>query len=342
MYWTSLAATAALIAPSQALLRFGCSQLVVERLDPLVNPGVVGTPHLHQIIGGNSFNATMDPAKDMPNESTCTTCQFTEDLSNYWTAVLFFKSRNGTFKRLPQIGNAGFDGQRGGMTVYYMQNGLAITQQTAKVTAFKPGFRMLIGDSNARSLSEAMKYRQVTYTCLQTPGTRYPETKHLPTKPCPAGIMSNTRFPTCWNGKDLDSPNHMDHMAYPETGTFEAQGPCPASHPVKVPQLMYEVIWDTKAFNNPNDWPEDPNEQPFVWSMDDTTGFGSHGDYMFGWKDDSLQKAMDTNCYVNCPSLKTQSMARMNACSQKTVVNEDVDGWLSALPGHAMPDDEDK
>lgn len=47
------AAGLALLAPEvSALLRFSCSQLVVERLDPLVNPGVTGTPHLHQIIGG--------------------------------------------------------------------------------------------------------------------------------------------------------------------------------------------------------------------------------------------------------------------------------------------------
>lgn len=80
----------------------------------------------------------MDPAKDMPGESTCTTCQFTEDTSNYWTAVLFFRARNGTFKRVPIRPNVGFDDAEGGMTVYYMQNGLADYQQRSKVTAFKP------------------------------------------------------------------------------------------------------------------------------------------------------------------------------------------------------------
>ncbi|KAF6753654.1 hypothetical protein DFP72DRAFT_756408, partial [Ephemerocybe angulata] len=35
----------------QALIRFHCAQLVTERLDPLVTPGVV-SPHLHQVIGG--------------------------------------------------------------------------------------------------------------------------------------------------------------------------------------------------------------------------------------------------------------------------------------------------
>ena len=34
------------------LLRFGCAQLTVQRLDPLVNPGANPSPHLHQIIGG--------------------------------------------------------------------------------------------------------------------------------------------------------------------------------------------------------------------------------------------------------------------------------------------------
>jgi hypothetical protein len=40
-------------------IRFGCSQLVVERIDPLVNPGVNPSPHTHQIVGGNSFNVSV-------------------------------------------------------------------------------------------------------------------------------------------------------------------------------------------------------------------------------------------------------------------------------------------
>ncbi|KAH8906912.1 hypothetical protein BR93DRAFT_945151 [Coniochaeta sp. PMI_546] len=332
MHWSTLVSLA-LLGQSEALLRFGCSQLVVERLDPLVNPGLNPSPHLHQIIGGNSFNVTMAPDKDMPNDSTCTTCQFSEDFSNYWTAVLFFKARNGSFHRVPQRGNAGFENANGGMTVYYMQDGLADYQQKSKVTAFKKGFRMLIGDSMARSKAEVKKFRQLTYTCLQDLGTRFPETMNLPNKPCPAGIMANLRFPTCWDGKNLDTPNHQDHMAYPASGTFESQGPCPATHPVKVPQLMYETIWDTRQFNDQFDWSVN-GTQPFYWSMGDNTGYGTHGDYVFGWKDDALQRAMDSPCYVNCPTLKTQSMTAMNSCSVKDVVEEQIDGWLDAIPGN--------
>lgn len=138
MQWNSLVALT-LVAPSHALIRFGCSQLVVDRLDPLVNPGVAPSPHLHQIIGGNSFNTSMYPENhDLAKLSTCTTCQPADDFSNYWTASLYFRARNGTYRRVPQKGNVGFEGQKGGMTVYYMQDQLADYQQKSKVKAFQP------------------------------------------------------------------------------------------------------------------------------------------------------------------------------------------------------------
>jgi len=143
MIW-KYAALAAL-APTvyvNALLRFSCSQLVVERLDPLVNPGQTQSPHLHQIIGGDAFNATMDPAVAPADGATCTTCTFAEDFSNYWTAVLFFRARNGTFKRVPMKGNQGFESSNGGMTVYYTPT---LGNSKVKVQAFKKGFRMLVG-----------------------------------------------------------------------------------------------------------------------------------------------------------------------------------------------------
>lgn len=85
-------------------LRFGCSQITVERLDPLVNPGMLGTPHVHQVVGGNAFNASIE-STDVSNLATCTTCGPSDDLSNYWTANVYFKARNGTFKRVPQVPN---------------------------------------------------------------------------------------------------------------------------------------------------------------------------------------------------------------------------------------------
>ena len=134
MFWNALAAGALLgqSVSAQNMLRFACSQLTVERADPLVNPGMKYTPHLHQIIGGNAFNVTMDPTVDLAKTSTCTSCSFVQDKSNYWTAVMFFKAKNGTYTRVPQVGNGGPQGKlinKGGMDLYYIPSG--------KTTAFK-------------------------------------------------------------------------------------------------------------------------------------------------------------------------------------------------------------
>lgn len=128
----------AFVGAANAALRFGCSTLSVQRLDPVVQPGKVPSAHVHQIVGGNSFNATMKSAENHPADlSTCTTCFFAEDFSNYWTAVLYFKARNGTYHRVPQFANAALEGSTAGMTIYYTQESF-FSNGNQKITAFPP------------------------------------------------------------------------------------------------------------------------------------------------------------------------------------------------------------
>lgn len=58
----------------------------------------------------------------------------------------------------------------------------------------------------------------------------------------------------------------------------------------------------------------------------DRTGYGQHGDYMFGWEGDSLQQAMDARCNVACPQLQSQSDDAAMNCKIAAEVDEPVDG----------------
>ena len=128
---------------------------------------------------------------------------------------------------------------------------------------------------------------------------------------------------SCWDGKNLDSPDHKSHISYP-TGSFEMGSACPASHPVKIPQVMYEIMFDTRQFNNLADWPED-GSQPFYWAMGDNTGYGIHGDYLFGWKGDALQRAMDGHCANDrCAPLQRQADQTAVQCTKGQSVKEDI------------------
>ncbi|EAU86359.2 hypothetical protein CC1G_05353 [Coprinopsis cinerea okayama7 len=307
------------------------------------------------IKSSEGFNITMHPDNDLPALSTCTTCRFKEDFSNYWTAIMYFKHSNGSFIRVPQIPNHYTGAPDGGMTIYYIQ-----PPGGEKVTAFAKGFRMITGDPMRRSKPdldpESVEAWSLSFRCWETtgffdysnlyaPGAGPYDTVHLPNKKCwsaNAECNPNWGLDRCWDGVNLDSPNHKSHVAFlegkvpPERGIFFMNGTCPASHPVRLPLLFYETYWDTRPFADM--WPDD-GTQPFVLSMGDPTGYGHHGDYIFGWEGDSLQRAMD-KCHDGfgwpeaCEELTILSDDDINACKQQPQVDEVVEGeYLPELPG---------
>lgn len=55
--------------------------LTIERVDPALSPGLTPSQHVHSVVGGNGFAATMDFAQTQT--STCATVQPIADKSNY-------------------------------------------------------------------------------------------------------------------------------------------------------------------------------------------------------------------------------------------------------------------
>lgn len=75
----------AVASQASAFFRLPCAApIVIQRADPVVNPGKVSS-HVHTIMGGNGFGFEMNFASTQ--RSTCSSCTVKEDMSNYWTPV---------------------------------------------------------------------------------------------------------------------------------------------------------------------------------------------------------------------------------------------------------------
>ncbi|KAI9662067.1 MAG: hypothetical protein M1829_006206 [Trizodia sp. TS-e1964] len=307
-------ALALLAAPAAAFWRLPCKgALVVERADPIVNPGGV-SGHVHTIMGGNGFDFTMD--YDRARRSTCSSCIVKEDNSNYWVPAVYFKAQNGSFISVEQ---------NGGGLIYYLQRQ---SPSTEPLLAFPPGFRMLAGNPFLRNYTDTQAQQAISYVCL---GTNVPEANTLPNQNCPQGLRVQVFFPSCWDGVNLDSADHKSHMAYPAAYNG---GACPSTHPKRFISLFYEVTWNVDAFKN--DWYG--NEQPFVFANGDQTGYGYHGDFINGWDIPVLQTAIDTctsasGVVEDCKAFTFRSDSDAQGCKIPASIDEQVFGVMPALPG---------
>jgi uncharacterized protein DUF1996 len=144
-----------------------------------------------------------------------------------------------------------------------------------KLKAFPEGFRMIAGNPWQRNSTGDFAGQAISFNCLDYTGPAVPETNGFPSKNCPNGLRAQVFFPSCWDGKNLDSSDHKSHVAYPASGAYN-DGPCPSTHPVHLISLFYEVIWQTNLYAN--DWYG--SNQPFAFANGDPTGYGLHGDFV--------------------------------------------------------------
>jgi hypothetical protein len=246
-------------------------------------------------------------------------------MSNYWTPQLYVRMKDGTFQTVPAVGDP--RDVTGGMAVYYLQRPSPATE---KLRAFPAGFRMLAGDSFKRSGGTDLATQGISFACL---GANKPETNYIPNYNCPGGLRAQVFFPSCWNGKELDTADHKSHMSYPNSTNYN-NGPCPSTHPLHTISLFFETLYDTNPFLN--QWTG--SQHPFVFANGDATGYGYHGDFLNGWDVNVLQKAIDTctdasGSVSKCAAVTQYTGAENQACQIPTTINEPVSGTLSKLPG---------
>ncbi|EOD46962.1 putative wsc domain protein [Neofusicoccum parvum UCRNP2] len=306
--------------------------VVVERLDPILQPGVIGT-HVHSFIGANAVSATTDFAA--ARDASCTQVYIQDDKSVYWFPSLYFQDpKNQSFTRVPEHHR-----------VLYYFNRAADPDTGAEnfdlIEEFPEGFRMIAGDSDLRSPAATKQLQNVVEWFCHGPDVKSSGFPGNFTS-CPNGFAGSIRFPFCWNGDDFNPDDPHAHMSYPKTDAegngAPDSGPCPASHPKILPTIFFEFWFDTDSF----DGLYEMGDTPWVVSNGDSSGYGFHADFLNGWTPGVLGKQMKEcnigesgepleNCFKTWKSEGKEDV-REN-CSQKKSVSEETEGWLDALPG---------
>jgi hypothetical protein len=184
--------------------------------DPIVFPGQPGASHNHTFVGNTTTDAysTLDSLRAAG--AYATSCRNPDDLSAYWWPSMY-KGDQLVVQTWHQ-------------TIYYKSGVL----DYSTVRPFPPGLRYVVGDHHATQ----DEFRTSPGTVEGWECGNGAHNYDFPAN-CPSGSQLNIRYqaPSCWDGANLDSPNHKSHMAYPSGGV------CPASHPRPVPMLEFKIAF---------------------------------------------------------------------------------------------------
>jgi hypothetical protein len=221
--------------------------------DPIVFPGQPGKSHLHMFFGNTTVDSftTVDSLVDSGG-GTCN--GFELNRSGYWTPAL-----------LDGKGNVVIPDS---IILYYK------TKFPDEVQPMPQGLQMLAGNTQHETFEAN---HQLHWSCGGS-GEAYNITNQIPD--CGGDIINATvRFPNCWDGANLQSEDHVSHM----TLVAEEQ-PCPASHPVRLPQIS--ILLYFPGADSVDGWHLSSDHHG---GRSTGPGESLHADWWGGWNDEAVR-----------------------------------------------------
>lgn len=272
--------------------RFLCAPAHLSYDDPIVFPGQPGKAHLHQFFGNLTADAySTYGSLRQRGESTCSS-----DLnrSAYWIPALL-DGRGNVIR--PNL-----------ISTYYKRRPASdpYFKETNTIPAILPrGLRYIFGwDSNRASEAQPENYDHFEWKCVDvwTPVPAAGKKMDDALAVCSPGqklVVSISSSP-CWDGKNLDSPDHRSHMSDNiRNAATNWVARCPESHPYVLAVFTMKVEWtigaedDTKLFRLASDHMLPPGAP---------RGSSMHADWIGAWED-SIMKRWHDNCIdkmLNC------------------------------------------
>jgi len=242
------------------------------RTDPLdfTETGACLSDHVHRFYGAAS-NRTMRPevSYDDLRAAPGNTGNVEENKSLYWNPVIYQVVNPSSASPTYEAVDVWF------ASAYYIW-------RTGQAKTFPAGLKMKASGSN--KLARVVAICDGAFTCERTDSggcSQAAGNKFFPKKGC-GELEINIKFPTCWDGQNIESSSG-DHVMYaPECDGDEHNEcfdfDCPSSHPVRMPEIhLYIRVLGYEGGAH-------------VFS-DGSDVF--HSDYFSGWDEDQLQTVLD-------------------------------------------------
>ena len=244
-----------------------CTPSHMSNDDPVVYPFQQGAAHHHTFFGNTSVNYKSDLMTfATTGNSTCKGGIMNR--SAYWMPSMIDTASKTAVK--PDV------------AIFYYKNGRT---PPGLINAPPKGLRMIAGNSKATSATTS----KANFTCLSRVPF-YGWKQSIPACNVGETMQMHVAFPQCWDGKNLDSPDHQSHMAY-TVRTLTTANKCPTSHPIALPEVTVNFNYKVTATHNPASWRLASDN--YAASL--PGGFSGHADWVNGW-DENFMAGIVKNC----------------------------------------------
>ncbi|MFK8025099.1 MAG: DUF1996 domain-containing protein [Ilumatobacter sp.] len=258
-----------------------CESVKFDQIDPIVVPGPdMQSHHMHEFFGNGNVTSesTTQTFADTPLDDI--ECTDVNDKSAYWSPAVYQDGQRATANNFK---------------AYYKST-------TPDAVPMPFGLRMIAGDVNATGdQGELVGWFEVQRTSDLTPRedltNTLGETQMISRPNDENNIVLRMNFPNCWDGVHLDSPDHQSHMAYFD----EVSKTCPATHPVKIPQLTTFTQYDVDGGQG--------------FRLSSGAWYTYHQDFWNAWSPAQMSDLNDA-CIVDQLNCRVRSSPALNTLGQ--------------------------